>query len=58
MYKNLYSLLYLFCSGKYYHVDAGYPNMFGYLTPYKGERYHAPEFHRGVAPTYSQREVQ
>jgi hypothetical protein len=50
--------LYLFCSGKYYHVDAGYPNMFGYLTPYKGERYHAPEFHRGVAPTYSQREVQ
>jgi hypothetical protein len=40
----------LFCSGKYYLVDAGYPNRFGYLAPYKGERYHVPEFHRGVAP--------
>jgi hypothetical protein len=25
-------------------VDAGYPNMKGYLSPYKGERYHIPDF--------------
>ena len=35
---------------KYYLVDAGYPNRPGYLAPYKGERYHVPDFHRGVAP--------
>jgi hypothetical protein len=29
----------LFFSGKYYLVDAGYPNKYGYLGPYKGERY-------------------
>ena len=31
-------------------VDAGYPNRPGYLAPYKGESYHVPDFHRGVAP--------
>ncbi|KAM3318532.1 hypothetical protein ACQJBY_035974 [Aegilops geniculata] len=36
--------------GKYYLVDAGYPNRPGYLAPYKGERYHVPDFQRGVAP--------
>jgi hypothetical protein len=40
----------LFFVGKYYLVDAGYPNRFGYLAPYKGERYHVPDFHRGVPP--------
>lgn len=35
---------------KYYLVDAGYPNRLGYLAPYKGERYHVPDFHRGAAP--------
>ena len=40
----------MFCLGKYYLVDAGYPNRNGYLAPYKGERYHVPEFHRGVEP--------
>ncbi|WVZ88820.1 hypothetical protein U9M48_035291 [Paspalum notatum var. saurae] len=34
--------------GKYYVVDAGYPNRLGYLAPYKGERYHVPEWHRGM----------
>ncbi|XP_077211472.1 uncharacterized protein LOC143846794 [Tasmannia lanceolata] len=29
---------------KYYVVDAGYPNMKGYLAPYKGERSHVPAF--------------
>ncbi|XP_021813645.1 uncharacterized protein LOC110756514 [Prunus avium] len=29
------------CAGKYYLVDAGYPQMSGYLGPYKGERRHA-----------------
>ncbi|XP_038704636.1 uncharacterized protein LOC120000575 [Tripterygium wilfordii] len=27
-------------TGKYYLVDAGYPNQRGYLAPYKGQRYH------------------
>ena len=35
---------------KYYLVDAGYRNRKGYLAPYKGERYHVPDFHRGVPP--------
>ena len=30
--------------GKYYLVDSGYPNRTGYLAPYKGQRYHVPEF--------------
>ncbi|KAI5002717.1 hypothetical protein ZWY2020_027367 [Hordeum vulgare] len=37
--------------GKYYLVDAGYPNRPGYLSPYKGQRYHVPDFRRGVAPS-------
>ncbi|KAM3311200.1 hypothetical protein ACQJBY_031707 [Aegilops geniculata] len=37
--------------GKYYLVDAGYPNRDGYLAPYKGERYHVPDFQRGAPPT-------
>ncbi|XP_021818574.1 uncharacterized protein LOC110760581 [Prunus avium] len=44
------------CAGKYYLVDAGYPQMSGYLGPYKGERYHLPDFRRGTQPTGS-REV-
>ncbi|XP_040382133.1 uncharacterized protein LOC102705645 isoform X1 [Oryza brachyantha] len=36
--------------GKFYVVDAGYPNLPGYLCPYKGERYHMPEWHRGMEP--------
>jgi hypothetical protein len=31
-------------------VDAGYPNCPGYLAPYKGERFHIPEWHRGEEP--------
>ena len=30
--------------GKYYLVDVGYPNEYGYLGPYKGERYHLQDF--------------
>ncbi|XP_024316937.1 uncharacterized protein LOC112271590 [Brachypodium distachyon] len=37
--------------GKYYLVDAGYPNRPGYLAPYKGERYHVPDFHKGAEPS-------
>ncbi|XP_038973723.1 protein ALP1-like isoform X1 [Phoenix dactylifera] len=36
--------------GKYYLVDAGYPHMLGYMGPYKGERYHLPDFRRGSQP--------
>ncbi|GKD61174.1 putative nuclease HARBI1 [Tanacetum coccineum] len=34
---------------KYYVVDAGYPNIKGYLAPYKGNdiHYHIPDFRRG-----------
>ena len=34
----------------YYLVDAGYPGRIGYLAPYKGERYHVPDFQRGAPP--------
>ncbi|KAK4849901.1 hypothetical protein QYF36_001915 [Acer negundo] len=37
--------------GKYYPVDVGYPQMDRYLRPYKGERYHLPDFRRGSQPT-------
>jgi hypothetical protein len=35
---------------KDYVVDAGYPKCPGYLAPYKGERYHISERHRGAEP--------
>jgi hypothetical protein len=28
-------------------VDSGYPNKEGFLAPYKGQRYHVPEFQHG-----------
>jgi hypothetical protein len=31
-------------------VDVGYPNRPGYLSPYKGKRYHVPEWRKGPAP--------
>ncbi|XP_038687548.1 protein ANTAGONIST OF LIKE HETEROCHROMATIN PROTEIN 1-like [Tripterygium wilfordii] len=34
-------------TGKYYLVDAGYPNQRGYLAPYKGQRYHLEVFRNG-----------
>ncbi|KAG5233162.1 protein ALP [Salix suchowensis] len=37
--------------GKYYLVDAGYPNEYGYLGPYKGHRYHFQEFRRRAQPS-------
>ncbi|KAK6120395.1 hypothetical protein DH2020_045875 [Rehmannia glutinosa] len=30
--------------GKYYVVDSGYANFPGFLSPYRGERYHLPEW--------------
>ncbi|KAK3210945.1 hypothetical protein Dsin_015651 [Dipteronia sinensis] len=39
---------------KYYLVDSGYPNMKGYLAPYKGERYHLQEFRSSGQPKSSQ----
>jgi hypothetical protein len=32
---------------KFHLVDSGYPNCIGYLAPYKGTKYHLPEFRRG-----------
>jgi hypothetical protein len=37
--------------GKYYLVDARYPNEYGYLSPYKGARYHFQDFRRRGQPT-------
>jgi hypothetical protein len=36
--------------GKFYLVDSGYPNCPGYLTPYKGTKYHLPEYREGPLP--------
>lgn len=36
--------------GKYYLVDSRYPNRKGYLAPYKGQRYHVPEWQHGRHP--------
>ncbi|CAN6325257.1 unnamed protein product [Urochloa humidicola] len=36
--------------GKFYLVDSGYPNRPGYLAPYKGTKYHLPEFRQGPRP--------
>jgi hypothetical protein len=35
-------------------VDARYPNRPGYLSPYKGQRYHVPDWRRGLAPNGEQ----
>ncbi|WVZ86523.1 hypothetical protein U9M48_033285 [Paspalum notatum var. saurae] len=36
--------------GKYYVVDAGYPNCPGYLSPYRCTRYHVEQWHNGPPP--------
>ena len=41
----------LLFAGKYYLVDVGYPNEYGYLGPYKGERYHFQEYRRRGQPS-------
>jgi hypothetical protein len=41
-------------SGKYYYVDARYPNRPRYLPPYKGERYHVADWRRAPAPSGEQ----
>jgi hypothetical protein len=35
---------------KYYLVDLGYPNEYGFLGPYRGQRYHLQEFRRRGQP--------
>ncbi|XP_058075728.1 uncharacterized protein LOC131224207 [Magnolia sinica] len=37
-------------SGKYYLVDAGFANAPGFLTPFRGIRYHLKEFRQGCQP--------
>jgi len=41
--------LYVF-PGKYYLVDSGYPNEYGFLGPYRCHRYHLQEFRRQGQP--------
>ncbi|XP_031405843.1 protein ALP1-like [Punica granatum] len=36
---------------QYYVVDAGYPNIPGYMAPYKGQRYHRSDFNDDTPPT-------
>ncbi|KAH1091873.1 hypothetical protein J1N35_019130 [Gossypium stocksii] len=38
---------YIGIKGKYYLVDSGYSQMKGNLGPYRGQRYHLPDFCRG-----------
>jgi hypothetical protein len=39
-----------FLVGKYYVVDAGYPNKTGYLSPYRCTRYHVEQWQNGHPP--------
>jgi hypothetical protein len=48
--SSSYNFFY-FILGKYYVVDAGYPNRPGYLAPFKGARYHIPDRKKGPAPS-------
>jgi len=41
----------LLFAGKYYLVYVGNPNEYGYLSPYKDERYHFQEFRRRGQPS-------
>ncbi|XP_061354410.1 protein ALP1-like [Gastrolobium bilobum] len=40
--------------GFYYLCDAGYMNAEGFLTPYRGQRYHLSEWRHGAQPTTAQ----
>lgn len=44
--KNTTRICVISCAGKYYSVNVGYPNKKGYLTPYKGYKYHQEDFRR------------
>ena len=44
------TVIHIFFASKYYLIDAGYSHMKGYMGPYKGERYHLPDFRRGSQP--------
>ncbi|KAH7851555.1 hypothetical protein Vadar_013345 [Vaccinium darrowii] len=37
-------------ASEYYLVDVGYPNIRGFLAPYKGCMYHVPDWRRGRQP--------
>ncbi|XP_042487690.1 uncharacterized protein LOC122067917 [Macadamia integrifolia] len=43
--------------GKYYVVDSGYASRNGYLTPFKGERYHIPDYNGGRRQPRSTKEL-
>ena len=40
----------LCCVDKFYLVDSRYPNRLGFLAPYRGTKYHVPEWREGPAP--------
>ncbi|KAK5794140.1 hypothetical protein PVK06_035347 [Gossypium arboreum] len=42
---------------KYYLVDSRYPQMAGFLGPYRGERYHLPDFRRGNHQVSGKKEI-
>ena len=49
VYDYFFILFYL-TIGKYYLVDAGYPNKNGYLAPFKGSQYHQAQFREHGQP--------
>ena len=44
--RTSYVCFFFLLLGKYYLVDAGYTLRKGFLTPYKGQRCHLPDFRR------------
>ncbi|KAG6511476.1 hypothetical protein ZIOFF_029544 [Zingiber officinale] len=38
------------CGDQFYLVDSGYPNMPGFLAPYRGQRYHLRDYRRQGRP--------
>ncbi len=49
--------MFYFFVGKYYLMDSGYPQMAGFLDPYRGERYHLPDFRRGNHQVSGKKEI-
>ncbi|XP_059669270.1 uncharacterized protein LOC132314420 [Cornus florida] len=43
--------------GKYYLVDSGYANQPGFLTPYRGQRYHFQEYRRASRQPQGREEI-
>jgi hypothetical protein len=50
-FKYIINYIYNICVRNYYLVDSGYHNKKGFLSPYKGEKYHLPNIRQGPGPS-------